>query len=296
MKPTFLVLTDLSAAARRAAHFTGLLAAAVGGQLVLLYQKNAALFEPDMSMVTLPEDYYTQEKHDTDVAMAELARALPAPASVATGGASLYDVLGDLIGLWQPQLLAMALAPEHDVLDHLLVNQALPVLRDSGLPLLLVPNGAAQNPALPKVVAIAADGEAFRLSAASLALGPLLDSWAADYCVVHVAPPDAPNDPGLRLAEASVRRSGLLPAAPCTTYEVRRQPRSAGLVQAAADVQADVLVLMVRPRSLLASVFGRGVAAHVAHACPVPQLLLPTVEIPDSQPEQTPQHAGTLLY
>ena len=74
-----------------------------------------------------------------------------------------------------------------------------------------------------------------------------------------------------------MRHSRLVPAAiPSTTYLVQHQPHSEGIVQAVLDVQAEVLVLLARPRSFLDSIFGWGVAAQMAHISPVPLLLLTT--------------------
>ena len=288
MKPTFLVLADVSPGAHRAAHFAGLLAAAVGAQVVLLHLAAEPVLEPELGVVIHPgEDF--EPTPDSNAAMAALASLLPVPTTVEKAVGSLHDVLTDMMLRWQPHLLVLGLAAEHDVLDALLLNQAVPALRDTGLPLLLVPAGAAQNPGLPQLVAIAADDEGFQLSAASQVLRPLLDSWPATYCVVHVVPPngdDAPGDSSLGRAEAAVRRSGLVPAAGlCTTYLVRNEPRSQGIVQAALDVQAEMLVLLARPRSFLSSMFGWGVAAQVARISLVPLLLLTTQSRLATQPK-----------
>ena len=59
-----------------------------------------------------------------------------------------------------------------------------------------------------------------------------------------------------------MRHSRLVPAAiPSTTYLVQHQPRSKDILQAALDGQAEVLVLLARPRSFLDSMFEWGVAA-----------------------------------
>ena len=57
---------------------------------------------------------------------------------------------------------------------------------------------------------------------------------------------------------------------------MQHQPRSEGIVQAAFVIQAEVLVLLARPRSFLDSIFGWGVVAQMAHISPVPLLLLTT--------------------
>ncbi|MFC7671022.1 universal stress protein [Hymenobacter humi] len=103
MKPIFLMLTDLSPASHRAAHFAGLLAAAVGGELVLMYMEPEPLLEPEIGLVTLPEEYYTQLQRDTEAAMAELARLLPVPTTVVNGGGSVHNLLHDQIERWRPQ-------------------------------------------------------------------------------------------------------------------------------------------------------------------------------------------------
>jgi len=80
-----------------------------------------------------------------------------------------------------------------------------------------------------------------------------------------------------------------MPAAiPNTTYLVQHQPRSDGIVLAALDVQAEVLVLLAGPRSFLDSMFGWGMAAQVARISPVPMpvplLLLTTLAKLATQP------------
>ncbi len=285
METTFLVITDLSPAVHRAAYFAALLARAVGGCLVLVPVEQPLPPTAEMGLLGVPLEYYHQEHRTTASALAELAALLPAPTHLERGVVSLEAALDDLTGRWHPQLLVLSLATEHDVLDHLLLNQALPVLREAGLPLLLVPETAAQNPHLPRVIAVAADGDAFQLTSPARALQRLLASWPADFYLVHVARPDEPAA-NFRQIEEAVFDSGLLPAqGRCRTYQVQHQPFGAGIVQAALDVQADLLVLPVRPRTLVANVVGCGVAAQVSRTCPVPMLLLPTVEVAEARPE-----------
>lgn len=290
MEPSFLVLTDLSPRSQRAVYLTALLAAAANGQVILLHMENMPMLEPELGLVTIPEQYYRQEHRSTLDALAALARHLPAPAIVESEAGNLHDVLGELISRWQPQLLVMGLAAEHDVLDEMLMNQALPALRQTGLPLLLIPDetDVAQDPVLPlpRLVAVAADGEAFQLADSALAFRSVMESWLAQYSIVHIVTPHDPSDGGISQAEAAVRQSGLLPAeVKCTTYQIRSQPRSKGIVQAALDIQADMVVILARPRTLLSSIFNLGVSAEVVRISPVPVLLLPTTDHPKFPPE-----------
>ncbi|TGE23872.1 universal stress protein [Hymenobacter aquaticus] len=282
MKPSFLVFTDLSPRSRRAAWYAALLAQAAGGQVVLVHMEAIPPAEPEVGLFTLSAEYYQQEQ-DAQAALHALAGQLPAPAVVEPAVSSVTQVLTDFVDRWQPVVLVLGTVPEQDMLDAIWYNQMLPALRDAGLPVLLVPDEAALDPVLPRLVAVAADGREFRL-AASAAVGPaVLSSWPAAFSVVHVAPP---GGTGINRAVAAVHHSGLLPpAAACLPYEARQQPCSAGIVQAVLDVQADLLVLLTRPRSLVSSMFGGGVAAHVVRNCPVPTLLLPTAEVPQPEPE-----------
>jgi nucleotide-binding universal stress UspA family protein len=261
------------------------MAAAAEGQLVLLYVEAIPALEPEIGLVVIPEQYYQQEHNEMVEALAAHAQQLPAPTIIEHQVGGLHDVLVEVVKRWHPQLLVMGLAAEHDVLDEMMLNHALPALRNIGLPLLLVPEFAPQKPALPRLIAVAADSEDFRLTPASLAFLPLLHTWAAAYTVVHIATPKDPDDGGIHKAYDAVRHSTILPpSAPSTTYQIRYQPVSRGIVQATLDVQADLLVLMARPRTLLASIFGWGMAAEVVRACPVPVLLLPTADTPKPAP------------
>ncbi|OGX87310.1 hypothetical protein BEN49_10760 [Hymenobacter coccineus] len=79
-----------------------------------------------------------------------------------------------------------------------------------------------------------------------------------------------------QLALANVRASGLLPAAaPLELYEEAHLNPATGVLQAITDTQADLLVLVARPRSFLAGLFHRSVTAAVLRHCTVPVLLLP---------------------
>ena len=70
-----------------------------------------------------------------------LAGRLPAPTKVIEVAGIVTNAVADAVQQYQP-LLAMGLGPEHGLPDHLLVNQLLPVLRVTHLPLLLVPEAA----------------------------------------------------------------------------------------------------------------------------------------------------------
>ncbi|MCC3159738.1 universal stress protein [Hymenobacter sp. 15J16-1T3B] len=294
MKPVFVVLSNLSPEAHRAAYYAALLAAATGAELRLVHLKAEAVVEPEFGLLPMPVEYLDQQQLDAAAALAELARTLPVVASVEPAADGLHDTLQALIHRQAPHLLVLGLAPEHYLIDQLLYNYALPALRDTRLPLLLVPAEAAGGPGLPRQLALALDGAAFRLGSASRRLLALLQGLSADYTVVHVAGPAGPAL-DMRRVVATARQAGaLLAAADPSSYQLQHASRSAGLVQAAVDIQADWLVLVARPRSLLASLWPCHLATAVARRCPVPVLLLPAEAEP--APALLPTAVDGLLY
>ncbi|RAK69994.1 universal stress protein [Hymenobacter edaphi] len=296
MKPTFVVLTDLSPGAARAAHVAALLAAAAGAELVLLHLEAEPVVEPEFGLLPLPAHYLDQQQRDTVAALAALARSLAAPVRVQPNRGGLHDTLQLVIRRQMPLLLVLGLAPEHALIDQLLYSYALPVLRATHLPLLLVPAaGLPEEAQLPRQVALAIDGERFQLSAASCRVAALVESWQAEYTVVHVAPPDGPTL-NMHDVVTTAHDGGLLSARviSSSTYQLRHAVCGAGLVQAVVDTQADLLVLVARPRSFLDELFHRSATAEVLPRSPVPVLLLPAAAV--AAPTAARQAADGLLY
>ncbi|GAB3242347.1 hypothetical protein GCM10027346_38510 [Hymenobacter seoulensis] len=291
MKPSFLVVTDLSPRAQRAAWYAALLASATEGQVVLIPLAPALPAEPELGAAAMSAEYLLQEQ-TAQTALQQLAEELPAPAVVEETVEGVAAVLTKLVSRWQPAVLVLGTVAEHNLADTIWFNQVLPALRDSGLPVLLVPEEANPDPRLPQLVAIAADGKDFQLTEGAAVAPALLSSWPTAFSVVHVAPP---GGLGVKRAVAAVYRSGLVPPSiHCLPYEVQRQSCSNGIVQAALDIQADLLVLLTRPRSLVSSMVGGGVAAHVVRSCLVPTLLLPIAEVP--APALKPKSVDGLTY
>ncbi|WBO86009.1 universal stress protein [Hymenobacter yonginensis] len=275
--PSLLVLTNLAAPAEQAARYAGLLGAPLHARLVLLHLYHNPVLDPELVTVTTTQAYRSQA--ETSVALHQLADRLSAPASVEVSVWSAPEAVDEAVRRHQPLLLAMGLSAEQDTLDHLLHNQALPVLRATHRPLLLVP-AAASAEVPPRRVVLAVDAEEFTPNAATRAVAPLLARWGADFTVVHVAPTAEREAFAGQRALGAVRLSGLLPAATAPVlYESKLMPPATGILQALDDMQADLLVLMARPRSFVGR-FHRSVTAQVLRGSRVPVLLLP-VEAPE---------------
>ena len=282
MNPSIVVLANLSATAEKTARYAAVLGAPLHTHVVLLhcYQDAAVLFAPELAVVAAAQT--DRSYAETAADMQALAQQLPAPSEVMVSTMPLTEAVTKAVRQHQPLLVAMGLSPERDFLDELLRNQLLPVLRATHQPLLLVP-AAAPVPALPRRVLLALDAEPFSLGAAGRSLAPLLAAWPAAYTIAHVATGHGPEAQPGRLALADVRASGLLPpAAPLWLYQEPPQDPAAGILQAVVDTQADLVVLIARPRSFWARRFHRSVTAEVLRRSPVPVLLVP------AQPSDTP--------
>jgi nucleotide-binding universal stress UspA family protein len=213
---------------------------------------------------------------ETKAALQALARRLPAAADVVVSVETTVEAVNEAVRRTQPLLLAMGLSTEHDALDHVLHNQALPVLRGTHRPLLLVPE-LAPAAQLPRRVLLALDAESFVPNAATRALVPLLAAWPASYTVSHVLGlHEQEAFPGQRVLHHLHLSRLLPPTTPVELYEAQHVSAVSGVLQAIDDTQADLLVLLARPRSFLGRLFHRSITAQVLRRSRVPVLLLPT--------------------
>ncbi|AHJ97527.1 universal stress protein [Hymenobacter swuensis] len=274
MLPSIVVLTNLTPAAEQAARYAAVLGQPVHAQLRLLHLYHDPILDPELATITTAQAVRSQA--ETLSRLEAMGRRLPAPSEALLSVQGAFEAVEDVARRYQPLLLAMGLSSEHDLFDNLLRNQALPVLRATHRPLLLVPEGAALLAAPPRRVAVAVDAEPFVPNPAARAVAPLLAAWPATYTVVHVATEHEQEAFPGQHALGNVHQSGLLP--PATRPELcesRHLAPADGILQAVNDVQADLLVLITRPRSFLGRLFHHSVTAQVLRRSRVPVLLLP---------------------
>ena len=276
MKPSLLVLTDLSAVAERAAQYAALLGTPLHAHLTLLHFYHDPVLELELAGVTSAD--LNRNQADTATVLRAVARRLPAPATVAISVEPMPETIAKSLHEHPALLLMMGLSAEHGLLDHWLHNQLLPVLRATQQPVLLVPEAAALRP--PRRVVLAVDAEPFTLNAAALQVAALFGAWPeAAYTVANI--PGRHEQPAFsgEMALDDVRTSGLLPrAAPLELYEHRHFSAVTGIIQALEDTHADLLVLIARPRSFVGRLFHSSVTAQVLRLSPVPVLLLPATD------------------
>ena len=279
MNPSIVVLANLSEAAEKAAQYAAVLGAPLHAHVALLHSyHDPVLMVPEMAVFTTAQT--DRDYAESVTGMQALARRLPGSAEVVLSALPMADAVVEAVQHRNPLVLAMGLSPEQSFLDELLRNQVLPLLRATHYPLLLVPE-AAPAPFVPRRVLLALDIEPFHLNEASKRLTPLLAAWQAAYTVVHVVDGHEPVTPPHRMALADVRASGVVPPdAPLWLHQELNATAADGILQAQADTQADLVVLIARPRSFLGRRFHHSVTADVLHRSPVPVLLLAAQVLP----------------
>lgn len=271
MNNSILVLANFADAAEATARYATALGAPLHLRLAMLHlDVYPVMLEPEL--VAASAEQTQRNEAGTMVGLHALARRLPGHPDVLEVTGFMADAVAKAVHQQQALLLALSLSHEQGLLDRFLLDQVLPVLRATHRPLLLVPRDArCVGP--PRRVLVAVDGEPFTPNAASRALAPLLAAWGCTFTVVQVHPQGSPPS---RLALADVRASGLVPAAtPLEHYNAAHMPSAPGVLQAVAETQADLLVLIARPRSFWSDLFHRSVTAAVLRHSAVPVLLLP---------------------
>ena len=285
MNPSLVVLANLSEAAEKAAQYAAALGAPLSAHITLLHcYHDPVLMVPEMAVVTAAQT--DRNYAEAAAGMQALAHRLPEHAEVMLSALPMADAVAEAVRQHQPLLLTMGLSPTHDFVDELLRTSVLPVLRATHYPLLLVPE-AAPAPAVPRRVLLALNVEPFHLNAAGKRLVPLLAAWQAAYTVAHVMDGQEPGTPPRRLNLASVRARGVVPPdAPLRLHQEFNATAADGILQAQADTQADLVVLIARPRSFWGRRFHHSVTADVLRRSPVPVLLVPAEgpDVPDWMP------------
>lgn len=275
MKPAFVVLTDLSGAAESALTYTTRLAACLQGRLVLLhvYLNVNALVEPEMVLATTAAQLASRQQLRADLCLR--AEMLPVPADAELSLDTLTMAVRGAVQRHQPLLLALGREQPHTLLGRLLPHRTVSVLRTARHPLLVVPEGCPETE-LPHRIMVAADGHSFWLTPPSLALASLLLALQPTTSVVHVATQAHGPSPA-DVALESVRRTGLFGAITSSSlYEVREETPAEGILLAASELRAQLIVLLARPHSFLGGLFHRSVTAQVLRLSAVPVLVLPT--------------------
>jgi nucleotide-binding universal stress UspA family protein len=298
MPLSLLVFAGFYPPARRAIQYADVLAEAVGGRLVLLHINRVALFDPNDLVA---QGYHQQElarQTDTAAILYQQAEGLRTTATVEVATDLLPAVAQDLARRYQPALFVLSQADDDRPAAADLVAAAAELLRAGSYPLLVVsPTAPAEHP--PRRILIAADREPFALAPEAAALRALLALPDTEIIVAHVSS-GAEDDEGCALALRAVQASGLVEGLPVPELRGYQHAHyEAGLLAAALDTRADLIVVLARQRSYLGELFHHSITAHLLLHSPVPVLVLPVAtELPVAQPMDyatAAQYANTVL-
>ncbi|TGD78785.1 universal stress protein [Hymenobacter wooponensis] len=284
---SLIVLSGFYPAAQRALQYADSLASCLGGHLVLLHVNRTSLFDPYVFAGEGWRRQELEEEVDTGRLLAQMARQLRAPATVEVATDLLPPVAQDLAARHSPALYIVGVPAHGKGSYEPIVEATLELLRAQQLPVLLVPvNSQAYAP--PRRTVVAADREAFLLPSSAAIVSKLLPAMGAELTVAHVS--EVEDDASCARALRAVQQSGLVPGV--REVNLRGYPAAtpaAGLLDAVADTDAELLVVQARSRSYLSELFHRSVTAALIRRSPVPVLVVPVEEAahdPTPHPKQ----------
>lgn len=273
MTPALVVLTDFFAVSNRALSYAAALAVPLQAHLVLLHVRHDGLLSP--------EEYshpHARRERQTEQTLHALADCQPVPTQVEISEAFLPDAVADAVCHHQPELLVLGRPGTAVQPAEVIVGTAMDLLRHVPYPLLTVPTmGWDTFP--PRRLALAVDDDEFSLYKNQEIVKDLLESLHGTLSVVHVTDKKDPGAATGRRAMHAVRHSDIAPLPPETELHLVYHPdAAAGILQGAAELQADLLIVIARRHSLLGSLFHRSVTAQVIGESPIPVLVLPALD------------------
>ncbi|SHK86860.1 universal stress protein [Hymenobacter psychrotolerans] len=273
MPAHFLVLTDFTPDADRALEYAAALAAPMQASIVLLHIRRESLLDPD----TFTGKIRHMSEDEVAAALAERAATVQVPITVESTGEGIAAGVKSAIARHRSALIILGKPETEEIPDELVASTSLQLLRATQVPLLVVPVGT-EAPSPPARITLAADGQPFRLSEpVVVSVQKLLQRLHPELTVTYVAEPEDSDD--ATLARASVLHSGLGTDLPhINTCGIRHRTPSRGILQAATETQADLVVVVARRRSFLGLLFNRSVSTQVILHSELPVLLLPASE------------------
>ncbi|MGY3091043.1 nucleotide-binding universal stress UspA family protein [Hymenobacter sp. UYAg731] len=273
MQPNFVVLTDFSLAAERARVYAAALATPLRADLHLIhvFLPQPITTEYGTVLPVLDAQYVPATRRS----LQQVANAMPVHATAELLEADWPSAIEQALSEHHPLLLVSGLTATSGYLDEWLSNRALPLVHQTGFPLLLVPEhlpDAAMHPPRRVVLALEAD-QAFTLEPAATAVVPVLHALECEIIPVTVRPPGAPAGTGAGFAAAQA--CGLAACLPGNELRpVLSELPASGVLQAVQDLHADLLVLLDQGHGWMHKLFSGSVIDHVLRYTKVPVLLL----------------------
>ena len=272
MKPSIVVLTDFSPAAERALAYAAVLAGPLAAEVHVVNVYSPPPMTSRLAAVLYATNarYLRERRRTLEKAVADL----PGPVTTELMEADWDTAVTEALAQYEPMLLVVGLTATDGTLDEWLSNRPLPLARQTGYPLLLVPQhlpNAALRP--PRCLALAVTDAPFTLAPNAQRVAPLLDALGTAIVTVCVVPAAkwATGEHGLRAARAC----GLAAAMPASRlHAVVGEAPATGILQAVAELDADLLALVDRGHGWLHHLAVDSVFDQVLRDTPVPVLLL----------------------
>ena len=272
MKPSIVVLTDFSPAAKRPRPYAAVLAAPLGAEvhLVHTYPTPPMTSRVGKVMHTTNKRYVRQQRHSLE----QVATDFPVSATAETVEAGWDEAMQQVLDKYHPMLLMVGLTTTHGQFDEWLNNRTLLLARETGYPLLLVPARLPDTaPHAPKCVALAVDDRPFTLALKTKAIAALFDALATEIVTVTVVPAAGWNGSGQ--GHLTTQQSGLAAMMPRSQLHQMVGPEPApGILQAVQELSADVLALLDIGHGWVHKLVIDSVIDQVLRATLVPVLLL----------------------
>lgn len=270
MSPSLVVLTDFFAVSNRALSYAAGLAVPLHAHLVLLHVRHDGLLSP----AEYASRHTPHGKQHTDHALLDLAARQPVPAEVDVSEQYLPDAVAEAVRRHEPLLLVLGRPGSATTPEEVVVSTAMDLLRHAPHPLLIVPT-VGWDTFPPRRLLLAVDGQPFQLFPHHDVLRQLLQATQGSVEVIHVTDDEhTPTSAGAILD--SIRANDLVDPLPATALHNLYQPTIVGgVLQEAARLEGDILVVVARRHSLLGSLFHRSITAQLLQESPIPVLLLP---------------------
>jgi nucleotide-binding universal stress UspA family protein len=268
MTAPLLLLTDFSAAADHALVYAAAVATQLQAPLVLLHVRRTSLFDRELLTGRLPQ----RSEGEIAVELSRRAATLPTSTTVEMADKDVYEAVAEVVARHQPQLIVLG-RPDYNKPDELIETTSLDLLRRTPIPLLVIPSTAPDVPSLQHVI-VAADNQPFTLTPAAAALGQhLLTALQATVNITHVVEPE--DDNTCTIAREQVEKSGIVAGLKHVTARGQRhlQPVE-GIIAAAEEMGAGLLVLVARQHSILQRLFYQSVSAQVVRRAMKPAILI----------------------
>ncbi len=272
MSASIIVLTDFSLAAERARAYAAGLARALHAELHLvhIYLPPATTFSISLALQETNARYVREMRRALD----ELAADLPVPATAELIETDWDEAVQQTLNKYRPLLLVAGLTTTDGQLDDWFSNRTLPLVRQTGYPLLLIPADlpdSAIHP--PRRVALAVEDRAFRLAPNATVVAPLFDSLGTEVVTVVVLTSD--DWSGGHTGLSAARACGLAAGMPHSVlHKVGGEQPAAGIQHAVATLAADVLALLDRGHDWVDKLFIDSVTDQVLRQTQTPLLLL----------------------